>query len=244
MESVDKIQALESVTSSMPQIEISTTERIIGSMYVREIYIPKDTIITGRVYKRAYTDIMISGDMNISDSNGAYRLTGYNMLEGPAGRKRAGYANEDTLWTTVHDLSDIKDDPINDISFLTLEEHREYEASSAKRSFDNFLLTHNLDADTVKDQSTNEPYEPIEGGFYVDDSTIDGLGVFSGKRFLAGEYLGKTIINGKKTQLGRFVNHSDYPNCTYADDRLIVIRSIDAGQEITVSYSESKRLLS
>jgi hypothetical protein len=233
---------LEEFALTQPQVEIRTTERIIGSMYVREIFIPKGTIITGRVYKRAYVDIMLSGDINISDSNGAYRLTGYNMLEGPSGRKRAGHANEDTVWTTVHDLNDIKNNPINDISFATLEEHRDYESSAARESFESFLLAHNLYDDTVRDQSISEPYEPIEGEFYLGDSIIEGQGVFTSKRFMSGEYVGKTVIEGKKTQLGRFVNHSNYPNCTYAGDQLIVLRSIDCGQEVTVSYSEAPRM--
>ena len=240
--SIAKIQGLEAFALKQPQVEIPLVERIVGSMYVREILIPKGTIITSRVYKRAYVDIMISGDIDISDSNGSYRLTGYNMLEGSSGRKRAGHAREDTVWVTIHDLEDIKDDPINDISFETIEEHREYEALSSRESFSQFLTANRLDPETVKAQSVGEPYEPITGEFYLSESIIDGQGVFASRRFLAGEHLGMSVIDDKKTQLGRFVNHSNYPNCVYSGDQLIALRSIDSDQEVTVSYSKSLRL--
>ena len=237
------IELMESKLMQVDQLDIPVKEKIIGSMYVRELTIPKDTILTSRVYKRGYVDIMVSGDITITDTNGVYRLTGANTLEGPAGRKRAGYAHEDTQWITIHDMVDIKDSPLEDISFISIDEYREHESTLSKASFLEFLESTGLEADTVEDQSTYEPYEPIEGPFTIGLSPIHGQGVFSDACFTAGQIIGPAVAEGKKTQLGRYVNHGAYPNTIYSGDNLMAVRAIDRGQEITVNYSESARLL-
>ena len=243
LQPIKTVTDLEEITRELPQADIPATECIIGSMYTREILIPKDHVLTGRVYKRGYVDIMLSGDITITDTNGTYRLTGYNLLEGPAGRKRAGYAHEDTRWLTVHDLRDIKSNPTEDISFVTIAEFIEFDSKNARDSYEGFLLNNDLKEETVRGQSENEPYSAIEGPFYLGDSPIEGKGVFA-KTFLgAGNLVGPTLDKGKKTQLGRYVNHSDYPNTIYAEQGLMVTRAIDTGQEITVNYGHSPRLL-
>ena len=241
---VGGIKALEEADIQQTQVEIQTIERMIGSMYAREILIPKGVRITSRVYKRGYVDIMLSGDITIKDSNGERRLMGCNILEGTAGRKRAGYAHENTRWITIHDAFDIKTNPIEDISFARLEECNEFSANLAKSSYLEFLTKFNLTDETIKNESESESYKEIENGtFYVSGSSIHGKGVFASKRFTAGEIIGPMVKEGNKTQLGRFVNHSGYPNTNYMGDDMMVTRSIDAGQELTIAYNLSRRLL-
>ena len=78
-----------------------------GGMYARTIFLPKGIFAIGKVHKGPYIDIMISGDMTINSyhSDGRIDLTervnGFNYLKGWAGRKRVGFAHEDTLWITV-----------------------------------------------------------------------------------------------------------------------------------------------
>jgi hypothetical protein len=84
-------------------------------MYVREITIPKGTILTGAVHKFDYVDIMLSGDIAVATPDGMKRLTGINIMAGPAGRKRAGYAYEDTRWLTVHKTDATTSEGIEDV---------------------------------------------------------------------------------------------------------------------------------
>jgi len=238
-----KIDDLENWATERPQLEIETVERFIGSMYAREIFIPKGALITSRVYKRGYVDIMLSGDITISDTNGSYRLKGVNILEGPSGRKRAGIAHEDTRWITVHDTFDIKQNPIEDISFGKVDEYQKHVAACSQSSYLEFLSSCNLEEGEVRSQSETEPYKEIKSDlFYLSDSEIEGKGVFASKRLVAGEMLGPMVVDGAKTQLGRYVNHSGYPNCIYSGELMMAIRAIDTGQELTVCYEMSPRI--
>ena len=86
------------------------------------------------------------------------------------------------------------------------------------------------------------------GPWSVAESDIEGLGVFAKRRFLAGEVVGECVVDGLRTQLGRFVNHSAYPNTNYVQSEsgcaLVALRSIDKDQEITTNYRYSPAMRS
>jgi len=83
----------EDIAKTMDQIEIPVIHHIHGGMYGREITIPKDTVLTGQIYKFDHFDIMISGDITVSTDTGeTKRFTGYNCFKGMSGKKRAGYS--------------------------------------------------------------------------------------------------------------------------------------------------------
>ena len=237
---IDKLREYESAALQQEQVHIPTNERIIGPMYIREILIPAGTAITGRVYKSSYVDIMISGDITIIDNNGTYRLTGYNLLEGPAGRKRAGYAHSDTIWLTVHDAYEIKHNAIDDISFSTLEQYEEFTQERDRNDY--MAMCHDIGVppEQIEAESTSQHVVTIDGPFEVAPSMINGQGIFATRKILSGEHIG-TTKNPDKTLLGRYTNHSVYPNAIFKGDDLIAIRQIEMGHEITVNYRLSPR---
>jgi hypothetical protein len=235
------VRSLESALMSLPQCDLQEYEKFMGSLYVRKIVIPKGAALTSRVYKRNYADIMISGDITINDSNGTYRLTGFNLLEGNAGRKRAGFAHEETIWVTVHDVVDIKSSPKEDISFEQIEDWENYRKSLDTESYSRLLETISMTEEDVQKEIEGDRVL-VTGKYIVKPSPVGGVGVFSDRRYESGEIVGKTLIDGVKTELGRYVNHSEYPNTAFYDDQLVVIRALDKDQEFTTNYYNSPRL--
>lgn len=118
----EKIERLEDAMMLVEEkVDIPVKSLFINGMYAREILIPKGTLLTGRVHKEEYVDIMLSGDISVATPDGVKRYTGVNILHGRAGRKRAGYAHEDTRWITVH-RTEIKDadEFVNTMTFARL----------------------------------------------------------------------------------------------------------------------------
>lgn len=122
----DKIEVMETEMMKHEQVEIPVEHRFINGMYAREITIPKGTLLTGRVHKFGYVDIMLSGDITVATPEGTKRISGTNILEGVPGRKRAGYAHEDTHWITVHRTEETSAEGIEDV--LTVMTMAEYHA--------------------------------------------------------------------------------------------------------------------
>lgn len=88
-------------------------------------------------------------------------------------------------------------------------------------------------------------YEPLPKGLKIQQSKIDGQGLFTLLPLKKGINLGMShvVLNDEiiRTPLGGFINHSDDPNCTKskAMDRYYIrtIKDIKGGDELTVKYS-------
>ena len=93
-------------------------------------------------------------------------------------------------------------------------------------------------------------YQPLPAGLIITDSGIDGQGLFTTKRLVAGTELGISHyrIDGDtyiRTPLGGFINHSDEPNCQrhqirvkpgYDKWSVMTLEDIEEGDELTLKY--------
>ena len=91
-------------------------------------------------------------------------------------------------------------------------------------------------------------YRPLPDYLRIDDSDIEGRGLFTSKALPGGVYLGITHIiddrfpdNMIRTPLGGFINHSESPNCEIEiTGDLHTLRTkfdITANSELTVCYT-------
>lgn len=115
----DSIMALEVRLSQHPQIEIPVVHRYSGGIYSREITIPADVILTGKIYKDDHFDVMVYGDVTVTTDEGRKRLTGFNISKGNQGKKRAGYTHAETRWITFCSSPEMADDEY--IDYLTVD---------------------------------------------------------------------------------------------------------------------------
>jgi len=71
-------------------------------IYMREIFIPKDTLLVGKIHKHSHPNIILKGDVSVLTEEGAKRIKAPCSMISPAGTKRVVYAHEDTVWVTFH----------------------------------------------------------------------------------------------------------------------------------------------
>jgi len=87
-------------------------------IYVREIFIPADMLLTGKIHKHAHPNFLMKGKVKVV-TEGA----GEEVLEAPvsmiskAGTKRIVYTITDTVWVTVHH------NPTNTQDLLVIEDN-------------------------------------------------------------------------------------------------------------------------
>lgn len=70
--------------------------------YAREMLIPKDTLIIGKIHRHQHLNIISKGKVTVFTEFGEKHLTAPCTFISEIGLKRAVYAEEDTLWTTIH----------------------------------------------------------------------------------------------------------------------------------------------
>lgn len=72
-------------------------------IYVREIFIPAGTMLTGKIHKHQHPNFLMSGEVVvITEEGGEEHLIGPLSIMSPPGTKRALHALTDLVWITVH----------------------------------------------------------------------------------------------------------------------------------------------
>ena len=245
---VETIEEMESIMLTHEQVDVPVKERFINGMYAREILIPKGTLLTGMVYKEGYLDIMLSGDISVATPHGTKRMTGSNIMEAPPGRKRAGYAFQDTRWVTVHRTDKFDpDDMIDKLTFFSMGEYNKFITDRDHESYKNVLKSYEITDEEVQEQvqdfsDHSELQSPFDENVIIKESIIHGFGLMANKEFEINDVIGiARTSSGGRTIIGRYSNHSANPNAimTIKDDSSVLMlatRKINIGDEITTHY--------
>jgi hypothetical protein len=98
----EKVVRLEEEMRKLPQIELKTTHHFAPGIYAREIFIPAGTSLTGKIHRTDHINCVSQGDITVLTDEGMKRIKAPCTFVASAGTKRAGFAHEDTVWTTYH----------------------------------------------------------------------------------------------------------------------------------------------
>lgn len=115
-----KIFKLEDHILKLPQTPIPTTHHFAPGVYMREVFIPKDTVVTGAIHKKEHLNILSQGEMSVWTDNGMKRVKASTVIKSQPGIKRVGYAHEDSVWITVcHNPENEQDTEVLEDMFTT-----------------------------------------------------------------------------------------------------------------------------
>lgn len=121
-----KLDKLDAAILAEKQVEMPLTHRFARGVYAREAFIPKGTVVTGRVHKYSQINILLKGEISILTENGLERLSAPVTIVSPPGTKRAAYAHEDVIWTTICGTGHTDLETMEDV--LACRTFEEYEA--------------------------------------------------------------------------------------------------------------------
>lgn len=98
----DLIADIEYRVSQAPQIEPPVKHHFSKDVYARELFIPKGTLIVGKIHKYENFNILSTGEMSVLSIDGVMRIKAPYSVVSSAGVKRVAYAHTDCIWTTIH----------------------------------------------------------------------------------------------------------------------------------------------
>jgi hypothetical protein len=222
--------------------------------------IPANTWIVGHKHKTSTLNVMIKGKIHIILGDGSYKeLVAPQTFTSDPGRKVA-IAIEETIWQNIW-ATDERD--INKLEDLFLDK-TDYALTRLpqldrkpqlllgyendfKTLCDEMEMSEEQITDIAHDMSDHIdlPYDSYK--FKVDLSPIAGDGVFATSDIKMDELIGPINIDGKRTVLGRKMNHAIPPNAMmirmqdgtvnlYATRDIRGAYGCDIGEEITVDY--------
>jgi hypothetical protein len=102
----EMIRAFEDELLKLPQLEMDLFHEFPDKLYARTIFIPKGVAMTTKVHRFECYNVISQGDVSVRSLEGVYRYVAPFMMVTKPNTKRALYAHEDTVWTTVHPNED------------------------------------------------------------------------------------------------------------------------------------------
>jgi len=105
----EKILKFEQAIASLPGAQFGDQDScplkhsFADEVYVREIFIPKGMLLTGKIHKHSHPNFLMKGEVSVfTEADGVQRLKAPLSMISKAGTKRVVFAHEDTVWITVH----------------------------------------------------------------------------------------------------------------------------------------------
>ena len=102
----EKIMEVEDIIKKQPNAMYDDCfplkHTFANGCYVREITMPKDTLLTSKIHKIKHPYFVLKGDVSILTEKGVVRIKAPFSGITEAGTKRILYMHEETVWTTVH----------------------------------------------------------------------------------------------------------------------------------------------
>lgn len=88
--------------NGIPDPECPLTHLFAPGQYARTIFIPKDTLVVGKIHKHAHLNMLMVGKVIVATEEGPQHYEAPRVMVSKAGTKRVLYTYTDVVWTTVH----------------------------------------------------------------------------------------------------------------------------------------------
>ena len=106
----EAIQSFQVELAKYEQTELTPDHYFADGQYGRELRIPAQTFVVGKIHLHEHLVMLASGEATINTDKGMERIKGPKMWVSPAGAKRALFTHtECVFWTTHQNLSNTQD---------------------------------------------------------------------------------------------------------------------------------------
>jgi hypothetical protein len=251
-----------------PQDELPVSHHFGPGIYIREAKFAAGHLVLGHKHKCSHTNILVSGHLVFLNEGGQVKeLKAPMVMVSPPGQKLA-YIIEDTVWQNVYATEERDVEKLEEM-FLEknhiLEDRKQRQFALQKElhdkdisDFKNVIASFGMTEELVHAISVDESDlidMPIGQGekIMLRPSPIHGTGVFASSPIEPFEVIGPALLNGHRTPIGRYANHSSDPNSFFVkndngDIYMMALKRISGcrggfdGEEITLDYYQGLKL--
>lgn len=113
-----------------------------------------------------------------------------------------------------------------------------------KETYKNFLKKIDLTEDHfLKEINNYAVFYCYEDKVEIKKSKIEGVGCFTLRSFLKDAEIGNVLYGNNKTELGRYINHSNVPNIYLKGNKFYALKKINKQEELLVNYFDNLKQL-
>ena len=108
----ERVTRLEAALNQLPQVDCPVRHYFAPGLYAREIFIPKDTVLTGAIHKTENLAVLSQGKLRLVTDDGTVDISAPHTLTVKPGQKNAAYALEDSVWTNFFPTTETDTDKL------------------------------------------------------------------------------------------------------------------------------------
>ena len=86
----------------LPPVECPVTHRFAPGVYLREIFMPKGSIVIGKIHKTEHFNVIIKGSCVVYTVEGREEYTAPATFVSKAGVQKVVLMRDDCQWQTIH----------------------------------------------------------------------------------------------------------------------------------------------
>lgn len=107
---LERLEAFEAFLATLETMEVQTFHHFADGVYVREIHVPKDTVLIGHEHQHECLNIMSQGRVATIVNGVAREFKAPCIVKSGAHTRKASIVIEDMRWATVHPNPDNETD--------------------------------------------------------------------------------------------------------------------------------------
>ena len=232
-------------SGELPAVEMPLLHYHTKDLYGRRIIVPAGCIFTTAVHKTDHMSVALRGRITMLNAVGeSMEVVAPDMFVTPAGTHRVVYVHEEVEFATIHACTEQDDDKVVEaLSFNTMAEYQRYDYNNAITEAGFTDVQARWLSENLEDQV---PMPEDELLTYIASSAIEGQGVFASTDIASGGRIAPGRIGSLRTPVGRYANHSSFPNTQYilAGDNIdmYAIKNIRENEELTVDYRQADQI--
>ena len=105
---------LEREISKHPQIDVPLEHYFAKGLYVREMRLVKDTLLTGKIHRKEHICVLVQGELMVSGEGKKEHMKAPHTFVSQPGAKRAIYALTDAVFINIHATTETDLDKLED----------------------------------------------------------------------------------------------------------------------------------
>lgn len=98
----DSIANLAEHMQDLPQVECPVKHHFAPGVYIREIFMPEDSYVIGKIHSTEHFNIILSGRVSVFTTDGWNDYKAGDTFVSKAGVQKVVYMHTDCSWQTVH----------------------------------------------------------------------------------------------------------------------------------------------
>jgi hypothetical protein len=100
--SPEQIQRLEARLLNLPQADVPLVERFAPGVYLREVFMAKDTFVIGHEHRTEHFNVVLTGRASVLMNGEVSEIVAPCTFVSKPGVRKVLYIHEDMRWQTIH----------------------------------------------------------------------------------------------------------------------------------------------